>query len=289
MKQENKLQGQVYRASSDSYTVNINGENFKCKARGILKIKSDGICVGDYVEVENNVIISVLPRKNKFVRPNVSNVDLIVAVISPEPKPDYYLIDKLYLNAVKEDVEFVIAVNKPDIDQALFDKVEKEYGSLGINVFNVCAQTGDGIAYLKNLINSKLTVLAGQSAVGKTSIINSTFNLNLKTGAVSDKILRGKHTTTKSEIFEIDGVRLIDSPGFAVIDAMVTAEDLPKCYPEYASVANACRFRGCKHVSEPDCKVKNLVKKGELSTERYERYVEIYNEISNRRVIYEKN
>ena len=239
--------------------------------------------------MENNLIVKVLPRKSKFVRPNVSNVDIIVAVISPEPKPDYYLIDKLYLNAVKEDVGFVIAVNKTDIDNSLFDTVNKEYGSLGIDVFSVCAQTGEGIEHLKELVSGKLTVLAGQSAVGKTSIINSSFNLNLKTGAVSDKILRGKHTTTKSEIFEIEGVRLIDSPGFAVIDAMVTLDELPDCYPEYALIANTCKFRGCKHISEPNCKVKDLVKNGELSMERYSRYVEIYNEISSRRIVYEKN
>ena len=283
------MQGQVYRASSDSYIVNINRKSVKCKARGILKIKSDGICVGDYVEVDGGVITKVLERKNKFVRPNVSNVDLIVAVISPEPKPDYYLIDKLYLNAVKEDVEMVIAVNKTDINPMLFDEIKKEYGGLGINVFSVCAQTGDGVDYLKGLVNGKLTVLAGQSAVGKTSIINSAFSLNLLTGSVSEKILRGKHTTTKSEIFEINGVRLIDSPGFAVIDAMVSVEELPDCYPEYLKVACECKFRGCKHVSEPDCKVKELVKNGELSAQRYGRYVEIYNEISSRRVTYEKN
>ncbi|MBO7345245.1 MAG: ribosome small subunit-dependent GTPase A [Clostridia bacterium] len=283
------MQGQVYRASSDSYIVNIDGKSVKCKARGILKIKSDGICVGDYVEVDGGVITKVLERKNKFVRPNVSNVDLIVAVISPEPKPDYYLIDKLYLNAVKEDVEMVIAVNKTDINPMLFDEIKKEYGGLGINVFSLCAQTGEGVDYLKGLVNGKLTVLAGQSAVGKTSIINSAFSLNLLTGSVSEKILRGKHTTTKSEIFEINGVRLIDSPGFAVIDAMVSVEELPDCYPEYLKVACECKFRGCKHVSEPDCKVKELVKNGELSAQRYGRYVEIYNEISSRRVTYEKN
>ncbi len=283
------MQGQVYRASSDSYSVKVNDKIIKCRARGVLKIKSDGISVGDYVEVKDDLIVSVLPRKNKFVRPNVANVDLVVAVISPEPKPDFYLIDKLYLNAVKEDVDFVIAVNKTDVDSLLFNKIKNEYGKLGINVFSVCAQNGDGIDYLKNLVVGKLTVLAGQSAVGKTSIVNTTFNLNLKTGAVSDKILRGKHTTTKSEIFEINGVKLIDSPGFAVIDAMVTAEELPDCYPEYALVSSDCKFRGCKHVSEPDCKVKELVKKGELSSERYDRYVEIYKELSNRRAVYEKN
>ena len=114
------------------------------------------------------------------------------------------------------------------------------------------------------------------------------FNLQLKTGEMS-KILRGKHTTTRSEIFEQDNIRIIDSPGFAVIDAMVELDELSSCYPEYVEVENQCKFRGCSHVNEPQCKVKELVSLGVLSKNRYERYVEIYNEISKRRIVYEKN
>ena len=131
--------------------------------------------------------------------------------------------------------------------------------------------------------------MAGQSAAGKTSIVNSAFGLDLKTGEVSEKIARGRHTTTRSEIFEIDDIKIIDSPGFAVIDAMVDLLDLPKCYPEYVEVEYLCKFRGCSHVSEPDCRVKELVNLGVLSKKRYERYIEIYDEVSKRRIIYEKN
>ena len=138
-------------------------------------------------------------------------------------------------------------------------------------------------------MSEKLTVLAGHSAVGKTSIINSVFGLNQKVGELSDKILRGKHTTTRSEIFECEKVRLVDSPGFAVIDAMVSAEELPDCYDEYFTVSPECKYRGCSHVNEPDCKVKELVKSGVLSKDRYGRYVEIYKELLERRNIYEKD
>lgn len=281
--------GQVYKVHTDSYSVKLDGKLYKCGARGILKRKGEGISVGDFVEVEKDTIVAVCDRKNKFIRPNVSNIDLIVAVISPEPKPDFYLIDKLYLNAVKEGVEFFIVVNKADMDCDLYTEILSEYGNLGIEVLSVSAKSLEGIDKLKEKLAGKLTVLAGQSAAGKTSIVNASFNLELKTGEVSEKIARGRHTTTRSEIFECGEIRLIDSPGFAVIDAMVDLQDLPKCYPEYFEVEHLCKFRGCVHISEPDCKVKELVELGVLSKKRYDRYIEIYDEISKRRIIYEKN
>lgn len=281
--------GQVYKVHTDSYSVKCGEKLYKCGARGILKRRGNDIAVGDMVEVENWVITCVKQRQNRFIRPNVSNIDLILAVVSPEPKPDFYLLDKLYLNAVKEGVEFALVINKTDIDDSLYKSILAEYGNLGVEVLCVCAKTGDGISALKDKLISKLTVLAGQSAAGKTSIVNAMFGLELKTGAVSDKIARGKHTTTRSEIFEYENIKLIDSPGFAVIDAMVDLDELPYCYPEYVSVSVECKFRGCAHINEPQCKVKELVENGILSKSRYQRYIEIYNEISKRRIIYEKN
>lgn len=283
------MTGQVYKVHTDSYSVKINENIIKCGARGILKRRGDGISVGDFVEVDNGTIIRVLDRKNKFIRPNVANIDYVAAVVSPTPKPDFYLIDKLYLNAVKEGVDFFIVVNKCDIDDQLLNEIKSEYGALGVEIFCVSAKTGNGIEQLKNKLDGKLTVLAGQSAAGKTSIVNSVFGLELKTSEVSEKILRGRHTTTRSEIFEFDKIKIIDSPGFAVIDAMVDLIDLPKCYPEYFEVEHLCKFRDCSHTREPDCKVKELVDLGVLSKKRYERYIEIYDEISKRRVVYEKN
>lgn len=283
------LIGQVYKVHSNAYFVKIGDSVVRCGARGILKIKSDGISVGDFVCVDNRTIELVKVRNNHFIRPNVSNIDLIVAVFSPEPKPDFYLIDKLLINAIKENVDFVIAVNKSDLDVNLLEIIKKEYSPLGVKVIGVCAKTGEGITELKSILHNKLSVFAGQSAVGKTSLVNAMFNLDLKVGDLSEKILRGKHTTTRSEIFEYENIKIVDSPGFAVLDADVKLNELPDCYPDYVSVASECKFRGCSHVSEPECKVKQLVEVGALSKERYDRYVEIYNDISKRRIIYEKN
>ena len=281
--------GQVYKVHTDSYSVKCGEQLYQCGARGVLKKRGEGILVGDIVNVENQTIVSVQKRKNRFVRPNVANVDLVVAVVSPQPKPDFFILDKLYLNAVKEDVEFIIVVNKVDVSDLLLKQVLLEYGNLGVQILELSTKTQSGIKQLISKLQGKLTVLAGQSAVGKTSIVNALFGLDMKTGDLSEKIERGKHTTTRSEIFEKENLKLIDTPGFAVIDAMLGLEDLPLCYPEYFNVSEKCRFRGCTHVNEPGCEVKRLVEAGELSLKRYERYVEIYKEISIRRNIYEKH
>ncbi len=282
------MKGQIYKALTDSYWVNCDGKLYKCGAKGLLKFKRNTLSVGDFVEFDKSVIINIDERKNSFIRPNVSNIDLVVGVISPEPKPDYYLIDKLIINANKENVDVLLVVNKTDIDNGVFDSVKKEYFNIVSGVLGVCAKTGEGLNVLKQKLSGKLSVLAGQSAVGKTSLINAIFNKNQKVGDLSDKISRGKHTTTRSEIFEQDDIKLIDSPGFAVIDANVLCEDIANYYFEYLEHSNECKFRGCKHISEPDCKIKRLVNDGVLSKERYDRYVEIYKDISKRRKIYEK-
>lgn len=285
----NRELGQVYKVHTNKYFVKVGENLLQCDARGLLKIKGEGILVGDFVEVEKTTIVKVLDRKNRFIRPNVSNVDNVVAVISPEPKPDYFLIDKLCVNAFKENVEFVLVVNKSDIDANLFNEIKAEYSNAIVKIFSVSSKTGEGVDELKDYLTGKLSVFAGQSAVGKTSITNAMFSLDLKTGDLSQKIVRGKHTTTRSEIFEFENVRIIDSPGFAVIDADVELNDLKSFYPEYLEVSNSCKFRGCAHVSEPNCKVKELVQNGILSKKRYDRYVQIYKEIQNRRICYEKD
>lgn len=284
-----KTIGQVYKAHSDTYTVKCDDKFYNCHARGVLKIKSDGISVGDYVFFDKKTITEVLPRKNKFIRPNVANVDTIVVVVSPEPKPDFYLIDKLILNAVKENAEIILVINKTDVECNLYEDIRNEYKNLDIKLVKISAHERIGIEELKSNLINKLSVLAGQSAVGKTSIVNAMFNLSLKTGELSEKILRGRHTTTRSEIFEMENIKLVDSPGFAVIDAQVDIEELPDCYPEYLKVSNECKYRGCSHVSEPECAVKTRVENGIYSKNRYNRYVEIYSELSKRRKNYEKN
>ena len=284
------MRGRIYKISSNEYTVKSDsGEIFVCAAKGALKIKGDGLSVGDYVEFDGGVIKEVMPRKNRFDRPNVSNVGLVLIVISPVPEPDFYLVDKMLVNAAFQGVEAVIAVNKTDISGALIEVVKSQYNKAGVKIISFSAVSGEGKEELEKTIKGKFTVLAGQSAAGKTSVVKALFGIDLKTGDVSRKTGRGKHTTTCSEIFEKDGFMIVDTPGFAAIDAAVPPEELPFLYPEYAEHAAECRFRGCRHLSEPDCKIKELVETGELSPERYERYKMIYSQLLAKWRDYEKD
>ncbi len=282
------MKGRIVKVCSDGYTVRVSGIDYPCRARGKLRLLDDGLAVGDFVEMEKGVICKVHERKNFLIRPRVANIDGAVIVVAPEPKPDYYLVDKVLIATEKLGVEALIVVNKCDKSSSLFNEVVSQYQSV-CKVIEVSAKDNLGTDKLMQFLNGKTVVLAGQSAVGKTSIINAIFSLDLKVGDLSEKISRGKHTTTYSEIFEKNGVSVIDSPGFAVIEAEATEEEISDLYPEYLGLATGCRFRGCTHTKEPDCKVKLAVSEGALSKERYDRYVEIITDIKNRRKNYGKN
>lgn len=283
------MKGQVYKVFSEKYTVNANGKNYVCTAKGLLKHKKEAILVGDFVEFEDGVILKVCPRKNTIIRPNVSNVDYVAVVVSPIPKPDYYLIDKVILNASLQGITPIIIVNKNDVDDSLYSDVVSQYKNVVKEIYISSIYDKVLIDKLKDKLKGKFCVLAGQSAVGKTSLINVLFNKQMKTGEVSDKILRGKHTTTSSEIHKNDEFLVIDSPGFAVIEPNVKSQDLKEYYPEFLEYFNECRFRGCNHIDEPDCQIKNMVKEERISPKRYERYVQMYKELKLKEKVYERN
>ena len=278
------MQGKIVKAHSNFYYVLPNNgiKAVKCVARGVFKIKKTDLVVGDLVEFENNVITNVLKRRNLFIRPSVSNVDVVAIVVSFEPFPDYNLVDKLIINAGIACADKIIIINKIDENNDIVDYIYANYLNCVEKIYTVSAKTGEGIEQLKSYIKGKTVVLAGQSAVGKTSIINNVFGFQLKTGEVSEKIARGKHTTTYSSIYQENDIVVIDSPGFAVIDANVDKDEIKDYYPEFAKYLNCCRFRGCSHVNEPDCAIKIAVSNGEISKDRYQRYLEIYNETEKR-------
>ncbi len=283
------MTGQVYEIQSSKYTVFCDGKFYLCVARGLLKIKSRGIAVGDFVEFDGEIIARVLPRKNLLTRPLLANADQVIIVVSPVPKPDFYLIDKLIVNAEYSGLKVLIAVNKSDLSGDLYDIVKNEYGECGMPILKISSKDCCGIEELKRFALGKLSLLAGQSAAGKTSIVNALFGTFLKTGDVSSKTERGKHTTTFSKIYEKGGVMVADTPGFAVIDAAVKSHELPAFYPEYAKLESHCKFRGCSHITEPDCAVISAVERGDLSRRRYERYKEMIKELKLKEKYYEKN
>lgn len=264
---------------SGRFFVSTERGEEECIARGVLKIKSDGIVTGDNVEVEDGVITCVYPRTSYFIRPSMANVDCVNIVVSCPPQPDYFVIDKLIVSCCMAGAKFIITVNKSDISDDVYKEIVAGYSHIADKIFFTSTKTGEGLQELKDYLQGKLCAFAGQSAVGKTSLVNSLFGYELLTNDVSKKTGRGRHTTTASSIFTKDGISIVDTPGFSVLKNYIKAEELSGFYPEFKDEAKECYYRGCAHISEPDCKIKLLVESGDIPTARYERYKILYKEL----------
>ena len=251
---------------------------FDITARGKIKYGKNDILTGDFVEVENGAITRVYPRFSRFTRPNIANVECLVIVICDKPAPDFLILDKLLLSANYADIEYAVVVNKSDISNECYNYIEKEYPFLR-NLFSVSAESGSGIKKLKEFLSGKSVAFAGQSAVGKTSLINKLTGSSFLTGKLSNKSGRGRHTTTYSKILRTELFSIFDTPGFSEIYADVTPFDAPLNFQPYEEYADYCRFGDCTHMDEPDCAVKAAVESGILSADRYARYRIIYNEV----------
>jgi len=274
------ISGHVIKIQSGRFYVETEKGVIDCFARGKLKTRDGAIITGDFVDVDDCVIVDVYPRKNELIRPRVANVDLLAIVISAVPKPDFHTVDKLIAYARQIGIETVIIVNKSDIKSDLYGIVAENYSAAVSVIREISALNGSGIDDLRRLLCGKVTVFAGQSAVGKTSVSNVLLGENRIVGELSEKTLRGKQTTTVSEIIENDGLKIVDTPGFSAFDARIRSEKLAYGYAEFAAFSHTCRFADCNHINEPDCGIKNAVLCGEINKERYRRYREIYKELS---------
>lgn len=280
--------GKILKGVGGFYTVLAeDGGRITCKARGIFRKEGVIPLPGDEVTVsleqKNAAVISeIMPRKNELLRPAVSNVDVLLIVVSAsEPVPDFELVDKLLLYCVKQGIEPIIAVNKCDGGSGSeYDEVVLQYKEAVDSIVQVSAATGFGLDGLKALIANRTVCLAGQSAVGKSSLINALLGLDLETGELSKKTERGRHTTRHAEfILTPEGGMIADTPGFSLLESVkLEPEEIPPMYPEFSEVSGTCRFPGCMHVSEPGCAVKEKLHAGGINEKRYSRYVKIINE-----------
>ena len=225
-------------------------------------------------------IEEILPRKNSFIRPPVANIDtmiLVFAAASPAPVPE--LIDKLSVIALHSDAQPAIVINKTDLDRNQAENLVKTYAPTGFDMFSVSAKTGEGIDDLRDYLKGKVSVFAGCSGVGKSSVLNCVLpDAELKTGRVSEKIQRGRHTTRDVTLIPTGfGGYIADTPGFSSLEIEnITAGDLADYFPEFEEYKYDCRFRGCSHINEPDCCVKNAVSEGKIGSSRYESYKQLY-------------
>lgn len=281
-------QGVIIKGISGFYYVKCGTNVVTCTARGVFRNLGVTPIVGDYVTFErhasgNAQINAVLPRRNTLVRPYVANIDILGIVVSASvPEPDWMLIDKLLISAQCASIRPVLILNKIDAASTATKQFMADY--FGFTCLNVSAQTGQGMEELKDLIGSNIFCLAGQSAVGKTSILNSLLpNADFAIGELSRKTERGKHTTRVAQLIPFGDGAILDTPGFSFFDTKyLTTEQLDACYPEFLQ-AQGCRYSGCRHISEPDCGVKELLTCGKMSTARYQRYVIISKENEMRR------
>ena len=257
-----------------------DGNVYECKARGVFRNKNIKPTIGDNVEIETlkgkGNIVKIEERRTSLVRPPVSNVDnLMIVVAAKEPDPDFGLIDKILVTAEFKGINPIICVNKTDLDDG--KEIVDNYEKSGYKVLCVSTYEDDGIEELKAVLKDKVTAFAGLSGVGKSSILNKLIETDAETGDISEKIKRGKHTTRHVELFELeDGGFIFDTPGFSSFEMEnIKASELYEYFPEMRNVSG-CRFKGCAHINEPDCVVKEMVENGEIPIKRYENYKEIY-------------
>lgn len=278
------MTGIIIKGIGGFYYVKAAGNIYECKARGILRKQRITPMIGDIAEIElsgdKGSIVAIKPRKSFLVRPPVSNIDtmvLVVAVASPEP--NMFLIDKMLINAEIRGIEPVICINKTDL--AKRNDIEKIYISAGYRVFSVSAEKKEGIKDLFDYLADKTTAFAGLSGVGKSSLLSLITDDVLETGTVSEKIQRGRHTTRHVELFELkNGGFVLDTPGFSSLEVDgIKAEDLYKYFPEMAESEGQCKFRGCSHINEPGCFVKEQLSQGKISESRYESYRQLYEKL----------
>lgn len=266
-----------------------SGGTVTSKARGTFRREGIIPTVGDRVVIERRdqgyaLLSEILPRKNLLVRPPVANVDQLLIVVSAcIPEPDWLLLDRLIIAANRMRIDPVPVLNKIDAaDPLLFDTFRSDYRAF--DTLTVSAETSEGLDALRERLKGKVTCLAGQSAVGKSSLLNALIpDLHLETGELSRKTDRGRHTTRHAELWPYENGAVLDTPGFSMFETeCLEQNELDACYPEFAN-ASLCRFPGCMHISEPDCGVKPLLESGKLSPGRYERYCEIAAEYQMRR------
>lgn len=281
------MEGLIIKAISSFYYVSSEDTVYECKARGILRNNNISPVVGDRVVFsplsdDKGVIEEVKTRKNLLKRPTVANIDKLIIVSSPKtPAPDTLMIDRLIALAVKYDITPVIVFNKCDMgDMKEFADI---YKSVGFDTFVVSAKEGTGVSLLKASLKGFVCAFAGNSGVGKSSLINKMFgSINAKVGEVSLKLGRGKHTTRHTELFKIDDFYIVDTPGFAAFrfsDEFSVPLSLCQVYPDFKDYINTCRFSTCSHTCEPFCSLIDAVQNGKVNKNRYDNYIVLYNEI----------
>ena len=279
-------EGIILKGIGGFYYVDTPEGLIECKARGKFRKTVGKPIVGDRVQLEvqpdgTGYLMSIAPRRNSLIRPAVANLDLVVAVASAAPPvTDPFLIDKVTAIAVHKEITPLVVINKTDADAG--DELYETYRKSGIEVLRVSARTGEGIDALRERICGKVSAFAGNSGVGKSSVLNrldSSFGAEV--GAISDRIGRGRHTTRHIELYALAPDTFVaDTPGFSAFDTermeLVHKEQLQYAFPEFGPYLGHCQFPDCAHRKEPGCAVRKALADGRIGQTRYDSYERLY-------------
>lgn len=289
------FEGKITKGVGGLYTVTTNENvSFNCKARGLFRKEKLTPCVGDNVVVsDSGYIESIHTRKNILVRPPVSNIDYLGIIVSAEkPYADLLMLDKLTVSAYYLGIIPFVVINKCDIaNKNDINNIKTHLFGTSIDFIETDCTSENGLIQLLQYLKPGITAFAGQSGVGKTSILNVLLPTEqLEVGNLSEKLERGRHTTRHVELHTIKkGIYLMDTPGFSKYDTEVPSlNELPLFYPEFRRFQKECSFNSCTHIHEPDCAIKNAVNNGIISKSRYNNYIKIYEQIKSRKAIYKK-
>lgn len=285
------IEGIIVRGVGGNYYVDTGKNLVECRARGLFRLKNIKPLVGDKVlirlteEDENQGYIEeIKERTNEMVRPPVANAEqLVIFFAVTNPEPSFLLLDKLLIAAETNNLKPVICFNKCDlVDENLKQEYENIFVSTDYKIVFTSIHDESSINDLKNILKNRLSVFSGPSGVGKSSIMNAVQpDFQLKTGEISDKLKRGKHTTRHAEIYKLDfGGYVVDTPGFSSFELAGIGEfELKEYYPEIKKMDSGCRFADCLHYKEPDCVIKDAVNEGLISQTRYKNYIRLLEEI----------
>lgn len=286
------MQGLIIGNIANLYKIKLNNKTYNATARGRFRKDENTPVVGDLVDIQvideekkEAVIEKIYPRKSYIKRPKVANVSQIILVLSvKEPKPDLLMLDKQLAYSEFLGIEPIIVINKIDLSNE-YQEIEKLYTDIGYKVYAVSAKDITSVNKLKQCLKDNISVLAGNSGVGKSTTINAIFENNVtQEGIISEKNKRGKNTTTDVKLYKIDeNSYIVDTPGFSTFEITeIKSKDLGEYFKEFAQEIKNCRYVGCNHIKENECGIKYALSEGRINSQRYERFCKIYNELKEK-------